>query len=135
MSVFRSLLRMQKIRFIISGSAAAAIAWTSRILFDIFTNYAVAIALSSVLSVSISFFIYKYFVYKAFKGSRLNQFYRYIFVNFLGATLTLIISITFNKYLSILLSYRYIPEISHLIGIFITAIFNYIMHRTWTFKT
>lgn len=127
-------LNARGVRFLISGGSAALLAWTSRIIFDVFTSFDCALILSSTVSVTYGFFVYKIFVYKNTEIISKAQISKYIMVNAIGAIITIFTSILLLRSMNNLSHIPFKPELSHLGGIFISSMLNYKMHSAWTFK-
>lgn len=129
------LLGDRRIRFLIAGGFAAALAWTLRFGLSVFISYGAAVALASAISLAVGFGLYRSFVFRATGGSLGRTIIAYLAVNGVGAGVTVLVAVVAARGLSALGAPLVGAEaVGHAIGIAVAAVFNFVAHKHWTFK-
>lgn len=124
------------IKFIIVSGFAAAVNFSARIFFNLFTGYATAITIAFVFGLSTAFIFNKLWVFP--KGDRevKKEFVKFTIVNLLALPQTLIISLLLALYVFPAIGFTYHPkEVAHLIGIGFPVFTSYLGHKYFSFKS
>jgi energy-coupling factor transport system substrate-specific component len=126
------------VRFLIAGGSATAINWLTRIPLSLVMPFEAALLAAYGLSMVVSFWLYRAFVFRASRGSLSGQVALFLAVNAVGAGVVLAVSTAVLEGLTALLPdlARSIAEaLAHGIGIAVGAVANYLGHRLLTFAS
>jgi putative flippase GtrA len=125
----------QFIAFLLIGGIAAGLNWSSRFLFSIWFDFPVSIVLGYFVGLTSAFFLMRRFVFRGASQSTKVQVPMFVFVNLLGLTQTLVVSLVLAKWVFPRFSSSLNPEASaHLIGVLVPVFTSYVGHKYFTFK-
>ena len=128
------LVSCEPARFLAAGGLASFVSWLARIGFSVAFPFPAAVALASVLGMTIGFILYREWV---FPGSRLElslQIPRFVCVNLVGASIVLAVSVSVAQMLQAWdLSTSLAEAQAHAVGIASGALSNYAGHTLLTF--
>lgn len=121
--------------FLLTGGIAAAVNFSSRIVFDLWMDYSAAIIIAYLIGMVTAFILAKLFVFKTSQQS----FHR----SALFFTLVNLVAVVQTWGISLLLAYhllpwfgmtRFIPEIAHAFGVAVPVFTSYVGHKHWSFR-
>lgn len=123
-------------RFLICGTAAAAVNWFAGLYLVTFMPFSTAILLAYAIGMATGFILYRIYVFKSREGPVVIQVLIFLGVNLVAAAqvwaVTLFLAYTIFPPLG--LSAEIGNPLAHLIAIAIGAVLNYIGHSTLTFR-
>ena len=118
--------------FLCTGGIAAFVNFASRIFLNSWMSFGLAVIVSYVLGMVVAFILFKLVVFKQ-DGDIIKSLIKFILVNIIGIIITYYISIYVYSYLK---NYDilFVKEISHFLGLSITAITSFVGHKYFSFK-
>lgn len=125
----------QFLAFLLSGGVAALANFGSRIVFNQWVSFPVAIVLAYMVGMATAFVLARFFV---FAGSRLSvqrSAAFFVLVNILAVIQTWGISMLLAYVVLPGLGVRaYVNEIAHAVGIAVPVFTSYLGHKHWSFR-
>jgi len=133
--VIKHFFSKQFLIFLLTGGTAAAVNFSSRILYSQRFDFSLAIILAYMTGMVTAFFLFKLFVFKQSQQSNHRSTVFFILVNLVGILQTWGVSIAMAHYLLPYLGITlYQSEIAHAAGIAVPVFTSYIGHKRWSFK-
>lgn len=133
--MIQQFISKQFMLFLMTGGTAAAVNIFSRILYNYYVDFSVAIVISYITGMFVAFILARLFVFKDSQRSLKSSIYFFILVNFLGILQMWVISMIMAHYilpkLGVVLFAR---EISHATGVVVPAFTSYLGHKYWSFR-
>ncbi|UXI69218.1 GtrA family protein [Tahibacter amnicola] len=127
--------RWQFLRFVAVSAVAAGLNFGSRILFDLFTTYIVAISLAFCVGLSSAFVLNRLFVFAGSTNPLHRQATYFVVVNLFGLVQTLAISLLLARWLLPQIGITvYVEEIAHAVGIGVPILTSFLGHKYLSFK-
>ncbi len=121
--------------FLLTGGFAAAVNWTSRIVYNLWMPYSYAIVIAYLTGMATAFVLAKRFVFTTSKQSTRRSAAIFTLVN---------VAAIFQTWaVSVLLAYHVFPalgvawhdkEIAHLIGVVVPVFTSFVGHKRYTFR-
>ncbi|KTD14145.1 GtrA-like protein [Legionella gratiana] len=125
----------QFILFLFTGGIAAAINFSSRIVYSFWFNFSLSIFLAYITGMISAFILAKIIVFRRGTQSTHRSVMWFTLVNFIGIVQTWIISLGLVHYLLPLFGIeRFIQEIAHAIGLVVPVFTSYIGHKRLSFR-
>lgn len=133
--MIRQFMSRQFLAFLITGGLAAAVNFGSRILYNQWVEFSVAVILAYLTGMITAFLLARSFVFT--KGSQSVQRSATFFVLVNG------VAVLQTWAISMLLAYyvlpwagitRFVPEIAHAVGVAVPVFTSYLGHKRWSFK-
>lgn len=129
------LLRSQFALFILVGGTAAVVNFGSRILFSMWTSYAVAIILAYLLGMATAFCLNRLYVFRETTTALHHQMAWFVVVNMLAVLQTLAISLLLVRWLLPGIGWTWQPELcAHAVGVIVPVLTSYIGHKKFSFR-
>lgn len=126
---------LEFVRFLVAGGIAALVNFGSRIVYDVWTSYSVAIVLAYITGMVTAFLINRAYVFPRGQNSTARSAFFFVLVNGFAVLQTWVVSIVLARYaLPYLGVRRFVPEIAHAAGVAVPVLTSYIGHRRWTFR-
>lgn len=123
------------VRFLLTGGVAAAANWLSRIVYSLWLEYTVAVAVAYVTGMVTAYVLFRVFVFGAGTNTVARSITYYLLVNGAALLLTWITSIGLGLYLFPAAGFDWYPlEVAHAIGIAVPAASSYLGHKFLTFR-
>ncbi|WP_410209781.1 GtrA family protein [Aquirhabdus sp.] len=123
------------LKFLLAGGVAAAANYGSRFIFNIWVSYEQAIVLAYLVGMVVAFILMRRHVFYRQSHHLGPQIFKFIIVNILAVSQTLLISIALVRWVFPAISMTYAPEAAaHLIGVLVPAMTSYFGHRFFTFR-
>jgi len=131
-AAFRS---RQFLTFLVTGGIAALVNFGSRILFNEWMPFWLAVVVAYLVGMLTAFVLARMFVFSAGTQSMGQSMLRFALVNVLAIAQTWIISMVLAYWLLPAMGLRHwVPEIAHAIGIMVPVFTSYLGHKHWSFK-
>lgn len=125
----------QFIGFLITGGIAAAVNFLSRIFYNQYCSFSIAVLFAYLTGMITAFILAKIFVFKSSAQTIKRSAIIFALVNILAAAQTWAISMGLNFYILPALGFqKYIAEIASAIGIAFPVFTSYLGHKRWSFK-
>ncbi len=129
------MLSKQFLYFLLSGGLAAGFNWGSRFIFSEIFPFEVAVVLAFFIGSLSGFFLMRFFVFDGLGKPALPQVSKYIIVNFIALTQTLLVSLFLAHFLPPILGIKDQAEsLAHLIGVLVPVVTSYFGHKFLTFR-
>jgi putative flippase GtrA len=133
--VIEQFFSEQFIRFLITGGIAAAVNFFSRIFYNQYCSFSMAVIYAYLTGMITAFVLAKLFVFNKTTQSLKNSTIIFALVNIVAAAQTWLISMGLNYYLLPALGVQqFVAEISSGIGIVFPVFTSYLGHKRWSFK-
>jgi len=133
--VIKHFFSEQFIRFLITGGIAATVNFFSRIFYNQYCSFSMAVIYAYLTGMITAFFLAKLFVFNKTTQSLKNSAIIFALVNVVAAAQTWLISMGLNYYfLPALGVQQFVAEISSGIGIVFPVFTSYLGHKRWSFK-
>lgn len=121
--------------FLIVGAMAAAVNFSSRVLYSLWLDFSAAIVFAYISGMIVAFVLAKSFVFTASKNRIHHSIMYFILVNLLSLSTTWATSISLAYYvLPFLGVVEHVKEIAHGVGLAIPAFLSYYGHKSFTFR-
>ena len=121
--------------FLITGGIAATVNFSSRIFYNQYYSFSVAVIFAYLTGMVTAFILAKIFVFQSSSHSMKRSAVIFILVNIFAAIQTWVISMGLNFYvLPVLGIEKYVSELASAIGIVFPVFTSYLGHKHWSFK-
>jgi putative flippase GtrA len=121
--------------FLLTGGTAAAVNFSSRILYSQRFDFSTAVILAYMTGMITAFILAKLFVFRKSKQSVRRSALFFILVNLVAVLQTWGISMGLAHYLLPYLGITlYVQEIAHATGVAVPVFTSYIGHKRWSFR-
>lgn len=125
----------QFLMFLLTGGTAAAVNFGSRIVYSVWLSFSSAVILAYLTGMVTAFVLARLFVFKASSHSVQRSAFFFVLVNLLAVVQTWAISMGMAYYgLPALGVTRWVPEISHAVGVVVPVFTSYLGHKHWSFR-
>jgi putative flippase GtrA len=132
--LIQDFLSKQFVLFLLTGGISAAINFGSRILYNCWMNFSIAIIVAYLTGMIAAFILARLFVFRASEQQIRRSAWIFSLVNLVAVAQTWCISLTFAHFLPLIGVTRFVHEISHGIGVIIPVFTSYIGHKRWSFR-
>jgi putative flippase GtrA len=120
---------------LIAGGVAAAANYASRIVFNFWTSFEIAVVLAFFVGLTTGFFLMRQFVFGGAGKPVVPQATKYVLVNMVALALTVAVSSLLARWMLPALGVRqHVEAIAHAVGVTVPVITSYIGHRLATFR-
>jgi putative flippase GtrA len=121
--------------FLLTGGFAAAVNWSSRILFNLWMPYSAAIVVAYIAGMITAFVLAKMFVFTESKQSTHRSAFFFTLVNLVAVAQTWTVSVGLAYYVFPKLGVTWHDrDIAHLVGVVVPVFSSYIGHKKLSFK-
>jgi putative flippase GtrA len=128
-------LERRFVLFVAAGGASVVANFLSRIAFNHWVDYSVAVALAYLVGMVVAFVLMRRFVFDAGGRSLRPQVLKFTAVNAWGFVQTLVISLLLARWvLPAVGIVSHAEEIGHFLGLSLLALTSYVLHRMATFR-
>lgn len=129
------LATRQFLLFLIAGATAAAIHWLSRIWFNQYVDFSIALVLAYVVGIATAYVLNKRFVFTQSGRNVSAEIRWFVFFNLAAFPLVWGASMVLAEYLIPRIGISWHPrEIAHAIAISLPLILNFYLHKFVTFR-
>ena len=133
--VLQQFASRQFLAFLITGGLAAAVNFGSRILYNQWVEFSLAIILAYLTGMITAFLLARTFVFTDGSQSVKRSATFFVLVNAVAVFQTWAISMLLAYYVLGWLSVtRFVPEIAHAVGVAVPVFTSYLGHKRWSFK-
>jgi len=121
--------------FLVTGGVAAAVNFGSRILYNQWVNFSVAVVLAYLTGMVTAFVLARYFVFTESNQSMQRSALWFVVVNIVAVMQTWVISMLLAYYVLPRMDLtQFIPEIAHAVGVVVPVFTSYLGHKRFSFK-
>ena len=120
--------------FLLAGGIAAAVNFASRILYNYWMHFSVAIVIAYLTGMLTAFILAKLFVFKKSRQSTRRSLWIFSLVNLIAVAQTWCISLILVHALPYLGITQFVPEIAHGVGVIVPVFTSYMGHKRWSFQ-
>jgi putative flippase GtrA len=133
--VIRAFGSRQFATFVLTGGIAALVNFGSRIVYQQWMSFSVAIVLAYLTGMVTAFVLAKAFVFTHETHSVRRSALIFTAVNVAAIAQTWLVSMGLAYYVLPWLGVtRFVPEIAHAVGIIVPVFTSYLGHKYWTFR-
>lgn len=133
--MIREFFPIQFILFLVTGGAAAIVNFSSRIVFNQWVSFSMAIMLAYLTGMVTAFLLAKWFVFKQSKQSFSRSVILFTAVNVLAVMQTWLISMGLALYVLPHMGVKtYLNEIAHALGVVVPVFTSYFGHKHFSFR-
>jgi putative flippase GtrA len=126
---------MQFFIFLLTGGTAAVVNFGSRILYNQWTSFSVAIVLAYLTGMLTAFILAKLFVFTQSQQSLHRSAFFFVLINLLAVLQTWLISMGLAYYVLPAMGIQtLVHEIAHAAGVAFPVFTSYIGHKRWSFR-
>jgi putative flippase GtrA len=120
--------------FLLVGGLAAAVNFSSRLVFSLVMPFLPAVCLAFVAGLATAFLCNRRFVFPEAGNSATSQLWRFLLVNLLALLQTVVISLALRHWLPLMGITPHLAEaLAHAAGILAPVLISYLAHSRWTF--
>lgn len=131
----KTFLSRQFLAFLITGGIAAAVNFGSRIVYNQWTDYSIAIVLAYLTGMVTAFVLARIFVFQGSSQALHHSAFYFTLVNIAAVAQTWAVSMALAYYvLPALGVHRYSREIAHAVGVVVPVFTSYVGHKRWSFR-
>ena len=121
--------------FLLTGGTAAVVNFGSRIFYSLSLDFSSSVILAYITGMVTAFILARIFVFKNSQQALHRSAVFFILVNMVAILQTWSISMGMAYYLLPWLDIsRFVPEISHAIGVIVPVFTSYLGHKRWSFR-
>ena len=121
--------------FLLTGGTAAVVNFASRIVFNFWLDFSMAIVFAYIAGMITAFVLAKVFVFTTSRQSLQRSAVFFVLVNLIAILQTWLISMGLACYaLPALGITLFVREIAHAIGVVVPVFTSYIGHKRWSFR-
>lgn len=125
----------QFLAFLITGGFAAAVNFGSRILYNLWTSFSLAIVLAYITGMITAFVLARLFVFRESTQSLHHSALYFVLVNVAAVAQTWVVSMGLAKYVLPAMGIAgYVEEIAHAVGVMVPVFTSYIGHKRLSFR-
>jgi putative flippase GtrA len=133
--MMQQFMSRQFLVFLLTGGTAAAVNFGSRILYNHWLDFALAIILAYLTGMITAFVLAKLFVFKDSQQSLQRSALFFVLVNLIAVLQTWLISMGLAYYLLPAIGvHTYVREIAHAVGVAVPVFTSYIGHKRFSFR-
>jgi putative flippase GtrA len=133
--VIRQFLSRQFLVFLLTGGLAAAINFGSRIVYNQWVEFSVAVILAYITGMITAFLLARAFVFTDGSQSVQRSATFFVLVNAIAVLQTWAISMLLAYYVLHWVGItRFVPEIAHAVGVVVPVFTSYLGHKRWSFR-
>ena len=132
--MIQDFLSKQFFLFLLTGGTAAAVNFGSRIFYNRWMDFSIAIIVAYLTGMITAFILVKLFVFKESRQQIRRSAWIFSMVNLLAVVQTWCISLILVYFLPLMGITKFVHEISHGIGVIVPVFTSYIGHKRWSFR-
>ncbi|ARU56024.1 GtrA family protein [Oleiphilus messinensis] len=122
-------------RFIVVGGFAAGVNFVSRVIYNQFVGFSLAIILAYLSGMVTAYLLSRWFVFSPSGNATVRELFFFTLVNMLAVLQTWLVSMLLYFFVLDWLNVNaFKKEISHAIGIMVPVFSSYLGHKYFTFK-
>jgi putative flippase GtrA len=129
-----AFLSRQFVLFLITGGTAAAVNFCSRIVYNLWVDFSIAVVLAYLSGMLTAFLLARRFVFTDSAQTLSRSALMFTLVNLVAVAQTWLISMGLAYHaLPALGVTRWVPEIAHAVGVVVPVFTSYLGHKHWSF--
>ena len=133
--MIKQFMSRQFLGFLVTGGLAAAVNFGSRIVYNQWVDFSVAVVLAYLTGMVTAFVLARYFVFTDSELSIQRSALWFVVVNMVAVIQTWVISILLAYYLLPRAGFtQFVPEIAHAVGVAVPVFTSYLGHKRFSFK-
>lgn len=133
--MIRHFMSRQFVIFLVTGGLAAAVNFSSRILYNQWVDFSVAVVLAYLTGMVTAFVLARHFVFTESSQSMQRSALWFVVVNMVAVIQTWVISMLLAYYVLPRMGLtKFIPEIAHAVGVVVPVFTSYLGHKRFSFK-
>jgi putative flippase GtrA len=132
--VIRHFFTPQFLAFLVVGTTAAFINWSSRILFSFWLTYPIAVFIAYLLALACAFILNKYYVFPKSDRPLNKQMRDFFLTNIAFLPVVWSAAIMLAKFIPHIFVTQYTEEIAHAIAIAIPMFATFLIYKFIAFK-
>jgi len=133
--VIKQFMSRQFLGFLVTGGLAAAVNFGSRIVYNQWVDFSVAVVLAYLTGMVTAFVLARYFVFTDSELSIQRSALWFVVVNMVAVIQTWVISMLLAYYLLPRAGFtQFVPEIAHAVGVAVPVFTSYLGHKRFSFK-
>ena len=133
--MIRHFMSRQFVIFLVTGGLAAAVNFSSRILYNQWVDFSVAVVLAYLTGMVTAFVLACYFVFTESSQSMQRSALWFVVVNMVAVIQTWVISMLLAYYVLPRMGLtQFIPEIAHAVAVVVPVFTSYLGHKRFSFK-
>lgn len=133
--MIRQFMSRQFLVFLLTGGLAAAINFGSRIVYNQWVEFSVAVILAYITGMITAFLLARAFVFTDGSQSVQRSATFFVLVNAIAVLQTWAISMLLAYYVLHWVGItRFVPEIAHAVGVVVPVFTSYLGHKRWSFR-
>ena len=133
--VKRTFVSKSFLLFLLTGGFAAAVNWSSRIVYNMWMPSSAAIVVAYITGMITAFVLAKLFVFTKSTQSTGRSVFFFTLVNLVAVVQTWAVSVGLVYYVFPRMGFIWhTREIAHLFGVALPVFTSYIGHKQWSFK-
>ena len=133
--MIRQFASKQFLGFLVTGGLAAAVNFSSRIIYNFWVDFSVAVVLAYLTGMVTAFVLARIFVFNQSTQSLSKSALMFVAVNGIAVVQTWAISMFLAFYLLPEFGVeRFVPEIAHAVGVAVPVFTSYLGHKYWSFR-
>lgn len=131
----KQFLSRQFLTFLVTGGAAAAVNFGSRLIYNRWLDYSSSVIVAYITGMITAFILARLFVFKESEQSVHKSAMFFVLVNLVAVLQTWVISMGLTYWaLPAMGVTRWAPEIAHAVGIVVPVFTSYLGHKRWSFR-
>jgi putative flippase GtrA len=128
--------RRQFILFVLTGGFAAFVNFASRILFNHWMSFSVAIVAAYLCGMLTAFILNRLFVFREANNALHHQVFWFTIVNLAAVVQTLIVSLLLAEWIFPRIQFHWHPQtVAHAIGVAVPVLTSFIGHKHLSFRS
>lgn len=132
--MIKGFLSKQFALFLLTGGIAATVNFSSRILYNRWMDFSIAIIVAYLTGMVTAFILAKLFVFKEGRQHIRHSAWIFSLVNLIAVAQTWCISLALAYFLPLIGVTLFTHEISHGVGVIVPVFTSYLGHKRWSFR-
>lgn len=133
--MLKQFLSRQFLLFLLTGSLAAAVNFSSRIAYNQWLDFSSAVIFAYLTGMATAFVLARLLVFRSSQQAIHRSAFFFIMVNLVAIAQTWLVSMGLAYYLLPWLEVKaFVPETAHAAGLVVPVFTSYIGHKHWSFR-
>ena len=125
----------QFVSFLVTGGVAAAVNFSSRVIYSFWVEFSLAVILAYVTGMITAFVLNRLFVFRESKQAIHHSAFFFILVNLFAIVQTWLVSMGLAFYALPAFGIDvFVQEIAHAVGVVVPVFTSYLGHKRWSFR-
>jgi putative flippase GtrA len=133
--VIKQFASRQFLLFLLTGGAAAAVNFCSRIFYSHWWGFSAAVVMAYCTGMIVAFVLARLFVFAPEQNNTARSAIIFVLVNVVGALQTWLVSVGLAFYLFPALNFTWrVEACAHFLGVLFPVFTSYLGHKHWSFR-